>query len=84
MKSLFKGITLFLILGLAPLTANAQKGEDHNFDIAKNLEVFHDIVTELDRFYVDTINPSKTIEAGIQAMSSPAPLPKRPSPPIAR
>ena len=68
MKSLFKGITLFLILGLAPLTANAQKGEDHNFDIAKNLEVFHDIVTELDRFYVDTINPSKTIEAGIQAM----------------
>ena len=68
MKSLFKGITLFLILGLAPLAANAQKGEDHNFDIAKNLEVFHDIVTELDRFYVDTINPSKTIEAGIQAM----------------
>ena len=68
MKSLFKGVTLFLILGLAPLAANAQKGEDHNFDIAKNLEVFHDIVTELDRFYVDTINPSKTIEAGIQAM----------------
>ena len=68
MKSLFKGVTLFLILGLAPLAANAQKAEDHNFDIAKNLEVFHDIVTELDRFYVDTINPSKTIEAGIQAM----------------
>ena len=68
MKSLFKGVTLFLILGLAPLAANAQKDEDHNFDIAKNLEVFHDIVTELDRFYVDTINPSKTIEAGIQAM----------------
>ena len=68
MKSLFKGVTLFLILGLVPLAANAQKGEDHNFDIAKNLEVFHDIVTELDRFYVDTINPSKTIEAGIQAM----------------
>ena len=68
MKGLFKGVALFFILGLAPLAANAQKGEDHNFDIAKNLEVFHDIVTELDRFYVDTINPSKTIEAGIQAM----------------
>ncbi|MBO6078861.1 MAG: S41 family peptidase [Bacteroidaceae bacterium] len=68
MKGLFKGVALFFILGLAPLAANAQKAEDHNFDIAKNLEVFHDIVTELDRFYVDTINPSKTIEAGIQAM----------------
>ena len=68
MKRLIKGIALFAILGLAPALSWAQKTEDHNFEIAKNLEIFHDIVSELDRFYVDTINPTKTIEAGIQAM----------------
>lgn len=68
MKRIIKGITLFTILGLATVRLSAQNTEDHNFEIAKNLEIFHEIVSELDRFYVDTINPTKTIEAGIQAM----------------
>ena len=51
-------------------TVGAQKAEDHNFELSKNLDIFHDIVNELDRFYVDTINPAKTIETGIQAMLS--------------
>ena len=70
MKRFIKGIALFAILGFASTGAWAQKNEDHNFEIAKNLEVFHEIVSELDRFYVDTINPTKTIEKGIQAMLS--------------
>ena len=70
MKNFIKGVTLFAILGIASSVASAQKTEDHNFEIAKNLEVFHEIVSELDRFYVDTINPTKTIEKGIQAMLS--------------
>lgn len=70
MKNIVKGIALFAILGIASTGASAQKSEDHNFEIAKNLEVFHEIVSELDRFYVDTINPTKTIEKGIQAMLS--------------
>ena len=70
MKRLVKGIALFTILGLASARLSAQKTEDHNFEIARNLEVFHEIVSELDRFYVDTINPKQTIEKGIQAMLS--------------
>ena len=70
MKNIVKGIALFAILGIASTGASAQKTEDHNFEIAKNLEVFHEIVSELDRFYVDTINPTKVIEKGIQAMLS--------------
>ena len=70
MKSIIKGITLFTILGLAPVCSSAQNAQDHNFEIAKNLEIFHEIVSELDRFYVDTINPKQTIEKGIQAMLS--------------
>ncbi len=68
MRRLLKGQFLFTILIAAPVLLQAQKADDHNFEIAKNLEIFHEIVTELDRFYVDTIDPSKTIETGIQAM----------------
>ena len=68
MKRLIKGIALFAILGVAPALSSAQKTEDHSFEIAKNLEIFHEVVSELDRYYVDTISPAKTIEAGIQAM----------------
>ena len=70
MKRFLKGVALFAILGLAPALSSAQNNNDHNFEIAKNLEVFHEIVSELDRFYVDTINPKQTIEKGIQAMLS--------------
>lgn len=70
MKRFLKGVALFAIIGFAPAGVNAQKTEDHNFEIAKNLEIFHEIVSELDRFYVDTISPAKTIEKGIQAMLS--------------
>lgn len=68
MKRLFKGFILSTIFITAPVLSMAQKTDDHNFEMAKNLEIFHEIVSELDRFYVDTINPGKTIEAGIQAM----------------
>ncbi|MBR6857118.1 MAG: S41 family peptidase [Bacteroidaceae bacterium] len=70
MKRFIKGIALSVILGLTSTGASAQKADDHNFEIARNLEVFHEIVSELDRFYVDTINPKQTIEKGIQAMLS--------------
>ena len=68
MKNIVKGIALFTILGLTSARIWAQKTDDHNFEMAKNLEIFHEIVSELDRFYVDTINPGLTIETGIQAM----------------
>ena len=68
MKSFLRGLALFTILVLASALAFSQNAEDHNFELARNLEVFHQIVTELDRYYVDTINPAKTVETGISAM----------------
>ena len=64
----FKGVTLLIIFGLIPFNVAAQKTEDHDFELSKNLEIFHEIIGELDRFYVDTISPAKTIETGIRAM----------------
>lgn len=43
-------------------------GDDRNFQIAKNLDIFNAIVKELDMFYVDTIDPNKTIREGIDNM----------------
>ena len=37
------------------------KGDDRNFQIAKNLDIFNAIFKELDMFYVDTIDPEKVI-----------------------
>lgn len=44
------------------------KGDNRNFRLAKNLDIFNAIVKELDMFYVDTINPDKVIREGIDAM----------------
>lgn len=45
-----------------------KSGDDRNFQIAKNLDIFNAIVKELDMFYVDTIDPNKTIREGIDNM----------------
>ncbi len=42
--------------------------DDRNFQLAKNLDVFNAIVKELDMFYVDTIDPNKTIREGVDNM----------------
>ena len=68
MKSICKGIALLNISLFFSIAGLSQTTVDHNFELAKNLEVFHEIVNELDRYYVDTINPAKTIESGIAAM----------------
>lgn len=44
------------------------KGDDRNFQLAKNLDVFNAVFKELDMFYVDTIDPEKVIQYGIDAM----------------
>ena len=45
-----------------------KSGDDRNFQIAKNLDIFNSIVKELDMFYVDMIDPNKTIREGIDNM----------------
>lgn len=50
------------------LAANAQKKSDHNFEVAKNLDIFNNMYKTLDLMYVDTINPGEVIGNGIAAM----------------
>lgn len=46
----------------------AQKDKNHNFEVAKNLEIFNSIYKRLDLMYVDTLNPAEVINSGINAM----------------
>ncbi len=60
---------LIIVLAfLAATAAQAQKKENHNFEVAKNLDIFNAIYKNLDLMYVDTLNPSEVIGNGINAM----------------
>ncbi|WP_291583145.1 S41 family peptidase [Bacteroides sp.] len=61
------GIVAVIVL-IAVAFFGFKKGDDRNFQIAKNLDIFNAIVKELDMFYVDTIDPNKTIREGIDNM----------------
>ena len=51
---------------MLPLSsAFSQEGRDHNFESGKSIEVFNDIYRYLDMMYVDTISPSRVVNAGI-------------------
>lgn len=57
-----------LVVAGAVCFLSFKSGDSRSFQIAKNLDIFNSIVKELDMFYVDTINPDKTIREGIDAM----------------
>lgn len=61
------GITIG-ILTLALVFFGFKLSDDRNFQFSKNLDIFNAIVKELDVFYVDTIDPNKLINEGIDAM----------------
>ena len=53
---------------LLPLSLSAQKRENPNSAISRNLELFNDIYKQLDLFYVDSLNADTVIGWGIRAM----------------
>lgn len=46
----------------------AQSNESHNFEVARNLEIFNDIYKKLEMFYVDTLSADTVMRAAIDAM----------------
>lgn len=49
------------------MPASAQS-DDHNLEVAKQLEIFCDIYRDLDMMYVDSLNAKEVVETGIRAM----------------
>ena len=60
-------VPLLLLLAMS-LTAQAQKRNDHNFEVGKHLDIFNELYKNLELLYVDTLNPKETIGSGINAM----------------
>lgn len=53
---------------LLAMAATAQDKSDHNFNVAKNLDVFNSIYKNLDLMYVDTLNSDEVVGTAIKAM----------------
>ncbi|ETD18761.1 MULTISPECIES: S41 family peptidase [Prevotellaceae] len=62
-----KQLALYLLL-IISLPSMAQTEREHNFDVAKNMNVFNTIYKNLDLMYVDTLNANEVIGNGINAM----------------
>ena len=67
-KRIVRMLLAALCLLLAPTNAGAQKNDDHNLNVAKNLDVLTAIYKQLDMLYVDTLDANEVIVGGINAM----------------
>ena len=62
-----KRIAFLLICCYALIGVQAQN-KNHNFNVAKNIDVFTNIYQSLDMMYVDTLDANQVIGNGIEAM----------------
>lgn len=63
-----KKILISMLAMLLALPTIAQKDKDHDFKVAKNMDVFNAIYKNLDMMYVDTLDADEVIGNGIKAM----------------
>ena len=69
MKNSIKLIAVLFAVVVGAFTFHSfRPSKDHNFEVAKNMDIFNAIVKELDMFYVDTIDPNVTVKRAIDAM----------------
>ena len=62
-----RSLMLIALMAVAmPMTA--QNTSDHNFRVAKNLDIFNAIYRNLDLMYVDSLDADKTIGTAIRSM----------------
>ncbi len=64
-KKLWIGTVLIVIVGLGFYSFTR---DEKNFEIAKNLEIYHTLFRELNMFYVDEVDPNKLVKTSIDQM----------------
>ena len=62
-----KRLLLCLSVVLGQLSVGVAQG-NHNLEVGKQLDIFNALYSQLDMFYVDTLNPVQTMTAGIRGM----------------
>lgn len=64
----YRRLTALLVLALGWMLHAKAQTDEHNFQVAKNLDVFNAIYKNLDLLYVDTLNADQVVGNGIDAM----------------
>ncbi|WP_340111689.1 S41 family peptidase [Maribellus mangrovi] len=64
-KKIWIGIALVAVLSVSFFSFTR---DEKNFEIAKNLDIYHTLFRELNMFYVDEINPNKLVKTSIDDM----------------
>jgi len=66
-KRIWIGIAIIAILGVSFYSFTR---DQKNFEVAKNLDIYHTLFRELNMFYVDEVNPNDLIKTSIDEMLS--------------
>ena len=62
MRQIRMAVLAMLLMPVAAL------GQNHNLEVGKNLDIFNALYSNLDLFYVDTLNARQTMTAAINGM----------------
>lgn len=65
MKRIWVGIAIVVIVGVGFYSFTR---DEKNFEVAKNLDIYHTLFRELNMFYVDEVNPNKLVKTSIDQM----------------
>ena len=63
-----KYLKLFLILLVLTATTAFGQTKHNNFEISKSIDIYNNVLRQLNMYYVDEINPAELNEAAINAM----------------
>jgi carboxyl-terminal processing protease len=64
-KKFLLGIAIVAVLGLTFISFTR---DQKNFEVAKNLDIYHTLFRELNLFYVDEVEPNKLVKTSIDKM----------------
>jgi carboxyl-terminal processing protease len=64
-RKIWIGLTIVVIVGV---TFFSFTRDEKNFEVAKNLDIYHTLFRELNMFYVDEVNPNKLVKTSIDKM----------------
>lgn len=64
-KKIWIGIVLISIIGVSFFSFTR---DQKNFEVAKNLDIYHTLFRELNMFYVDDVNPNELVKTSIDEM----------------
>jgi carboxyl-terminal processing protease len=68
MKRIAGYILLIVLVGSMNVAVRAQAPNQQGFEIMKNLDIYSNLIKELNQDYVDEINPGELTQTGIEAM----------------